>query len=153
MLKALFSEESRADFRLADTDTLRGRRALVYEFAVKKEFSKQTIKAEGDRIVTVGYHGRVWIDRETFRVLRVESIATDIPEDFPVTAASSVIDYDWVTIAGKQYLLPSHAEIELTAGSGERAYQTRNEIRFRNYQKFGSEVQIIEEDIAPNEPS
>jgi hypothetical protein len=150
MLAALFNEASRAEFKPVDTDVLRGHRTIVYEFEVKQQFSKLSIKAleAGDRAVIAGYRGRIWVDRETYRVLRLEDIATDIPADFPVTAASSRIDYDWVTINEQKYLLPSFAEIRLTAGPPGRSIQTRNEIRFRNYQKFGAEVKIIE-DIEP----
>lgn len=153
MLAGLFSESTHAEFKAVDTDLLRDRRTIVYEFEVKQEFSKQTIKASdaGDQAVVTGYRGRIWVDRETYRVLRLEDIATTIPAGFPVTAASSRIDYDWVTINEKQYLLPSNAEIKLTARVGDQSIQTRNEIRFRNYQKFGAEVKIIE-DIEPDEP-
>jgi hypothetical protein len=153
MLAALFNEATRAEFKAVDTDILRGHRAIVYEFEVQQRFSKLSIKAMGDRAVVTGYRGRIWIDRETFRVLRLEDISTDIPSDFPVSAASSRIDYDWVTINDRQYLLPSNAEIQLTAViRDERAarnriesIKTRNEIRFRNYQKYGAEVKIIED--------
>jgi hypothetical protein len=149
MLADLFSEETRAEFKMVDTDTLRNRRAIVYEFEVKKPFSHQTIKAKDvgqvEQVCTTGYRGRVWIDRGTYRVLRLENIATDIPAGFPVTAASSLVDYDWATIAEKQYLLPSRAEVILSSGTGQQSLQSRNEIRFRNYQKFGTEVKIIED--------
>jgi hypothetical protein len=147
MLAALFNEATRAEFKPVDTDTLRSRRTIVYEFTVKQQYSKLSIKAAGagDRAIVTGYRGRIWVDRESYRVLRLEVISTDIPEDFPITAASSRIDYDWATINERQYLLPSFAEIKLTAGLGERSLQTRNEIRFRNYQKYGAEVKIIED--------
>jgi hypothetical protein len=61
-----------------------------------------------------------------------------------------MIDYDWVVINERRYLLPVAAEIKLTAGSGEQARHSRNEIRFRGYQKFGAEVKIIE-DVEPDE--
>lgn len=152
MLAALFNEASRAEFKPVDTDLLRGRRTIVYEFEVKQQFSRQSIKATGagDQSVVTGYRGRIWVDRENFRVLRLEDISTSIPAGFPITAASSRIDYDWVTINEQQYLLPSDAEIKLTASVGNRSIQTRNEIRFRGYQKFGAEVKIIE-DIGPDE--
>jgi hypothetical protein len=159
MLAALFAERTRATFRAVDTDTLRGKRTIVYEFEVQQKNSRMSIKATGDRSVVTGYRGRIWVDRETFRVLRIEEISTEIPADFPVTAASSLIDYDWVTINERQYLLPSSAEIKLSARLGERTItygdgrsrvsnetiQTRNLIRFRNYQKYGAEVKIIED--------
>ncbi len=151
MLAMLFSDESKAHFEAVDTDLLRNRRTIVYEYEVKKRNSKHTIK-NGYRIIGTGYRGRLWIDRENYRVLRVEDIATDIPADFPVTAASSRIDYDWVTIAERHYLLPSRAELELTNVQGSQMIQNRNEIRFRDYQKYGSEVKIIEEDIFEEEP-
>jgi hypothetical protein len=152
MLAALFKEETRAEFKAVDTDTLRGRRTIVYEFEVKQQNSKLSIKAQGDRAIITGYRGKIWVDRETNRILRIEETSTEIPADFPITAASSLIDYDWVTINDQQYLLPSNAEIKLTARLGERTaragyemIQTRNEIRFRNYQKYGAEVKIIED--------
>lgn len=154
MLAGLFSPATRAEFKPVDTDTLRGRRTIVYEYEVEQPFSKQTIKASGagagDQETVTGYRGRIWVDRETFRVLRLEDTATDIPAGFPITAAESNIDYDWVTINEKKYLLPSNAEIKLTARVGSQSIQTRNEIRFRNYQKFGAEVKIIE-DIGDDE--
>jgi hypothetical protein len=150
MLAALFKEETKAVFHVVDTDTLRNARAVVYEFDVKKENSKLSIKAGNERTVITGYRGRLWLDRETYRALRVEIISTEIPTDFPITAASSMIDYDWVMINERRYLLPSAAEIKLTIGSNDQAIHSRNEIRFRGYQKFGAEVKIIE-DVGPDD--
>jgi hypothetical protein len=106
------------------------------------------------REVITGHRGRVWVDRELNRVLRLEDIATDIPSDFPISASSTLIDYDWVTINEHPYLLPSHSEITFTLRRGGPAlsrngdsssFQARNDIRFRNYQKYGTEVKIIED--------
>lgn len=156
MLAGLFSPATRTEFKPVDTDTLRGRRTIVYEYEVQKPFSKQVIKAggagAGEQETVTGYRGRIWVDRETFRVLRLEDISTDIPAGFPITAAESRIDYDWVKINEKPYLLPSNAEIKLTASVGNQSIQTRNEIRFRNYQKFGAEVKIIEDIGDDDEP-
>ncbi|MGA9998147.1 MAG: hypothetical protein WBP93_22225 [Pyrinomonadaceae bacterium] len=149
MLSALFQDESRTEFKAVDTDTLRGRRAIVYEFEVLKPFSHLSLKAKGlglgEQETITGHRGRVWIDRETFRILRLEDISTEIPKDFPIVAASSLVDYDWVTIAEKQYLLPTRADIVLGGRQSNQIIQSRNEIRFRNYQKFGTEVKITED--------
>ena len=157
ILSELFKPETQAEFQMVDTDTLRGRRTIVYEYVVKKELSHQMIKASwaGNRTVVVGFRGRVWIDREANRVLRLEDISTEIPGDFPVTAANSTIDYDWVTINELQHLLPLRAVVELTARVGSQIIQTRNEILFRGYRKFGAEVKIIdidEKDFPPDKP-
>lgn len=148
-LAQLFSEEAHATFKPIDTDTLQNRRTVIYEYEVKLPNSKEIIKSGtqfSDVSTKVGYRGRIWIDRENFRVLRIEWIATDIPAGFPVTAATRTIDYDWTTIAGQKYLLPSHSEVILTARYENQEQQTRNDIRFRNYNKFGSELRIIDDE-------
>ncbi|MDX6384117.1 MAG: hypothetical protein QOK48_1690 [Blastocatellia bacterium] len=158
-LTDLFKPESRAEFNMVDTDTLRGRRAIVYEYEVKKEFSHQTL-GYGERgalmqQTVAGYRGRVWIDRENNRVLRLEDISTEIDPGFPITAASKLIDYEWVAINEVQHLLPSRAVIELTSRDRGQTEQTRNEILFRGYRKFGAEVKIIdidEKDFPPDKP-
>jgi hypothetical protein len=154
VLAELFKEGGPAKFQAVDTDLLRGRRTIVYEFEVKKKDSHQSIKATGTASSTVvtGYRGRVWIDRELDRVLRLESIATEIPAGFPITAARRLIDYDWVTINERPYLLPSRAEVILTSSYNDQSVQFRNEIRFRGYQKFGTEVRIIEDVDETEEP-
>jgi hypothetical protein len=144
-LASIFKPQSLTEFKPVDTDLLRGRRTLVYEFVVKLPNSELTLKADKQYEATVGSRGRVWIDRETNRVLRFEQIATEIPAGFPITAASSVIDYDWTTISEKSYLLPSHADIFITTVNRGQTMQSRNEIRFRGYQKFGAELKVVDE--------
>lgn len=158
-LKELFSPESRAEFHAVDTDTLRGRRTIIYEYEVKKEFSRQSLGwGEGGSIkqqTIAGYRGRIWVDRESNRVLRLEDVSNDIDPGFPITAASKVIDYEWVTIAEVPHLLPSQATVELTAHDRGQTEQTRNQILFRGYRKFGAEVKIIDiddKDFPPDKP-
>jgi hypothetical protein len=155
-LASLFKPQSDTEFRAVDTDLLRGRRALVYEFVIKRELSDLTLKAGPSQVTTVGSRGRIWVDRENDRVLRFEQIATEIPTDFPIAAASSLIDYDWVNINERPYLLPSHADIFITSIYRGQTVQTRNEIRFRGYQKFGAELKVIDEidekDFPPDPP-
>jgi len=158
-LSELFKPESRAEFNMVDTDTLRGRRTIVYEYEVKKQFSHQTL-GWGERgslmqSTIAGYRGRIWVDRENNRVLRLEDISTEIDPGFPITAASKLIDYDWVSINALEHLLPSRAVVELTARDRGQIEQTRNEILFRGYRKFGSEVKIIDiddKDFPPDKP-
>ncbi len=167
-LIALFNADSQTHFQLVDTDTLRGRRALVFEYEMKKEHShaQLTWATPGEeRTITVGERGRIWLDRETTRVLRLEYTATEIVPDFPIKHNEGRVDYDWVTIADKQYLLPVAAHTVFTALARVKLFdavenkvverqqlvQDRNDIRFRNYQKFGTEVKIIEDDDFPVE--
>jgi hypothetical protein len=149
-LTSIFSPDSRTEFRAVDTDTLRGRHTIIYEYEVKRENSHQALGwGEGGSLkqeTISGYRGRIWIDRENYRVLRLEDISTEIQPGFPITAASKIIDYDWVSINDQTHLLPSRAVVELTAHDRGQTEQTRNEILFRGYRKFGAEVKIIDID-------
>ncbi|MFN2597668.1 MAG: hypothetical protein ABR563_10835 [Pyrinomonadaceae bacterium] len=170
LLKELFSDEAKTQFQAVDTDVIREHRAIIYEYEIKLEDSQQTLlyrgKGSDTQVARVGSRGRVWVDRENFRVLRLENVATDIPVGFPITAAANTVDYDWVTIAEKKYLLPVSATVEMTSMAPVKSFdpregraverveivQTHNEIRFRSYQKFGTEVKLLEDDDFPAEP-
>ena len=152
----VFKPESKTVFKVADTDLILGRRTLVFEYEIEQPLSHLTLRAGDSATANVGARGRVWIDRETNRVLRFEQIATEIPPAFPITAASTVIDYDWVTIGENKYLLPTHSEILMSMTDRSLSRQSRNEIRFRGYQKFGAELKVIDEidekDFPPDKP-
>ncbi|MGB7921898.1 MAG: hypothetical protein WCF57_01505 [Pyrinomonadaceae bacterium] len=153
-LSYLFDRERTASFKAADTDVLRGRRTVIYEFQMSRQNSRWRIMDDKHTVISA-YHGRVWVDRETWRVLRLEMVADlppDVPAGFYITQVSSIIDYDWITIGERQYLLPVRAENIIASSLPGRAAQARNEIRFRNYQKFGTEVKIIEDDDYEDEP-
>jgi hypothetical protein len=152
-LADVFKPESKTEFRMVDTDVIQTRRTVIYEYVIKKEFSQLTLSlADTGARAVVGSRGRLWIDRELDRVLRFEQIATEIPPDFPITAASSLIDYNWVTINERKYLLPSHSEILLTTVNPKFVLQSRNDVRFRGYQKFGAELKVVDEVGEDDEP-
>ena len=168
-LLVLFKEESQTRFRFAGADTLRGRRAFIYDFEVSKKAARENIswrEENGDeRVTTAGLKGKLWIDLETKRVLRAEFTTTEIEPDFPVKNVEQSVDYDWVEIGGQKYLLPVAAEIVGTKivsvtdfdprlnekVTRKQLSQDRNTIRFRNYQKFGTEVKVLDDDDFPAE--
>jgi len=148
VLATIFKTESETKFKLVDSDLINQRRALIYEFEIEKEKARQQIVSlNGSYASTIsGMKGRVWIDKENYRVLRIESEATEIPSDFPVKAASRKIEYDWVMIGDQKYLLPIISEVRLTFLQDGKLLETKNLIRFREYRKFGSEVRVLDED-------
>ena len=151
MLATIFKPESKTRFEAVDTDLIIGRRTVMFDFAIDKDRARQIITAVGvstDSTIT-GMRGRVWIDRDDARVLKIESEATEIPPGFPVRTARRVIDYDWVKIEDERFLLPSVSDVRLTMSDKGKVFETRNLIRFKNYQKYGSEVKILDDDIKP----
>lgn len=153
VLDTIFKRDSETKFEVVDTDSINNRRTIVFDYTIDKDKAKQQITSFGyyEESTITGMQGRIWIDRETFRVLRLESSATEIPENFPVRSAKRVIDYNWVVISGENYLLPSQSDVRLTSRHQGKIYETRNVIRFKDYQKFGTDVIILDDDTAPIE--
>ena len=153
MLATIFKPESETKFEVVDTDVIRTRRAIVYDFTVDRDHAKQMLSCKAtiaDSTLT-GLKGRIWVDRDSARVLRIESEATDIPPGFPCPTAKRNIDYDWTTIADEKYLLPLLSDVRLTIRDAGKIYETRNLIKFKNYQKYGTDVIILDEDSKPIE--
>jgi hypothetical protein len=148
VLATIFKRESDTKFAVVDTDTLAERPTVVFDYSITKDKANQVITARqyiSDSTIT-GMKGRIWIDREKFRVLKIESIATEIPNDFPIRSASRIINYNWVKINEEIYLLPSLSDVRLTFKQGREIFESRNLIQFKDYQKFGSEVIILDDD-------
>ncbi len=155
-LAKIFKPESKTRFDLLTTDTVRGRRALVYEYTINIENNKDGgVGLKGAKGVIVssapaGEKGRIWIDRETHRVLRIEYQLTDIAPSFAVKAVTKSIDYDMVDISGEKYLLPIISDFRGTVqGTDSKRFESRNVIRFKNYQKYGTDVIAVDEDSEP----
>jgi len=128
-----------ADFHNKRTTTIANRSAFRYDFSVERANSHWGIHSDGQSY-NPEYTGAIWIDKETYRVLRIETSARNIPRGFPLDTVESAVDYDYVMISGTKYLLPVHAESlsceRGTSGCG------RNVIEFRNYRKFGADTSI-----------
>lgn len=149
MLATIFKPESGTEFTPVQTDVIRGHDTVIFEFSTARDKARQRIVSGGtitDSTIT-GMKGRIWIDRKDFRVLKVESEATEIPDGFPIRSARRTIDYDWTSIADEKYLLPILSDVRLTFREQSKVFETRNLIKFTNYQKFGTDIVIGAEDV------
>ena len=157
-LKRIFTAERKTEFALLDTDVMRNRQSVVYQFNIALENNKGsgvTLKDANYSSVPAGQKGKIWVDRDTFRVLRVEYHLTDIPSDFPVKSVSHSIDYDFVIIGGEKYLLPFSSDFRGTVKGSDILVENRNLIRFKEYQRYGAEVKILdgdEEEVPEEKP-
>jgi hypothetical protein len=144
LMKEVFDPESDTDFRWERWGKLRGRVAHVYAYRVPQNRSKWTVNYEDKERITPGYHGLVYVDRDTGMVLRI-SLEADVPPTFPVQQVSDTLDYDLQPIGPQQYMLPLKAVIRSRSG---RAL-TKNDVEFRLYRKFGAEAQIKYDEVTP----
>ncbi len=138
MLRQLFEDRTDADFRWVRWGKLRGRPAHVYEYRVARSRSQWSITYEDREHTIVGYQGLLFVDEEAPQVLRLTVRATEIPSSFPVQAANTVLDYDFVEISGRKYLLPLKFEMQMRSGK----LLTKNDVEFRMYRKFEAESVI-----------
>lgn len=133
-LRALFNLETDARFRFQCD----ARSAAIYEFAVSGDKSDWRITAGSQSIMTP-YTGRVWIERDSGVVSRIEMKAIEIPVSFPYRRVETQIDYGPVELPDGRYLLPIQAG-NISCNTPDSCNQNR--IEFRNYHKYVGEASI-----------
>ncbi len=139
VLADVFSPGTAANFQYRRESRSGGRDSLVYDFSVDRQHSHWRIMV-ASQLVKPAYKGSVWIDKETKRVLRIEMQASRIPEAFPSDKVETATDYQYVRFAGRQFLVPVHAETLMCERGTDNC--SRNTIDFRNYHKFAGESTI-----------
>jgi hypothetical protein len=138
-LQDILSPATNASFKRLGEQTVGDRPVVVYEYSVQQPNSHWTLVGETSNY-NPAYNGVLYIERRTYRVLRIEQFAQAIPSSFPYDRAESIVDYAYVPVDGVLYLLPSRAE-DLMCRRGTPNCN-KNEIEFRNYRKFSSDSQI-----------
>lgn len=145
-LTAPFQPSADAEFLETTGERYRGRDCAIFHYKVLKVNSKYKLRAgiagTPETEAIVGYSGRMWIDRETKFVLRVEMEAQEVPADFPMSHSEVVVDYDWVSISGRRFWMPVNAEA--LAEFPKQGQTFLNVIDFRNYRKFEGEIQVVD---------
>ncbi len=130
----IFHPTTAADFRPKGQETIKTiGPPKVYTFSVDKDHSHWRIQG-GTQWILPAYKGTIWIDKETYRALRIEMEAVNMPQAFILDHTESAADYDFVTIKDQKILLPTHAEV-LSCERGSYLC-SRNAIDFRNYHAY-----------------
>jgi hypothetical protein len=139
-LQDIMSPITDADFHGKRSTSIVNRSSFRYDFSVEQRNSHWHVEADGQSY-NPAYTGSVWIDKDNYRVLRIELAARDMPRSFPLDQVESSVDYDYVVIGDQKYLLPTHSEaLSCVRGTSDCS---RNTIEFRNYKKFGAETNIV----------
>ena len=138
-LVSLFAPASRTEFKKLRESTIQNRTAIAYSYVVQRPNSDYRI-FWGSQWIVPGYSGRVWIDKETSRALRIEIQADAIPADFPLDKVEAAIDYGPERLGSESYILPIAGE-NLSCLRGTRLCG-RNALSFRNYRLYKSDAVI-----------
>lgn len=142
LLLGVFDPSSSAAFEWKQSPTIRKRPAAVYTYQIKRANSHYMVGYRADtgklNSAAAGYHGEVTLDAATARVLRLTASADDIPKESGILRSSVAVDYDFIDVAGRTYLLPSHS-----AANMERSYRRiANVVTFTDYHKFAADSTI-----------
>jgi len=138
MLQEVFEAKTEATFQWQRWATLRGHRAHVYSYRVPQPNSKWHLSYERSQEVIVGYTGLIYVDRDTGMILKMTLQAENVPPSFPISQASSAVDYDYMKIGDQTHLLPLKAEVRMRSAK----MLTRNLVEFHLYRKFGADTSI-----------
>ncbi|UWZ83863.1 VWA domain-containing protein [Occallatibacter riparius] len=140
VLQAIFSQPAQAEFKWKSTEALGTGTVQVFDYNVSPAHSNFTVTASNGRETKPGFHGQVYIDSATRSVRRVSLIADELPKNFPTHATRIDVDYDYVAISDRDYLVPVSAEMRLIQG---RHSAVLNTMEFRNYRRFGSTMRMV----------
>jgi hypothetical protein len=140
ILNLVFQPTSKTEFQWKEAATLGDGsgpvQALSYRVARK---NATIVLSQGNTDAAVGFHGLVYVDSATNGVRRVTLEADDIPKSFAIRASAMTVDYDYVAISDRDYLLPVRSSVML-----EHAHRKTelNEITFRNYRRYASRTKM-----------
>ena len=109
VLGGVFRPESRTDFQWKETGVLHNGTVQVFDYRVARVNSIMNVGV--GLTALVGCHGQVFIDSATHGVRRITMVADDVPKKSRLLAASVSVDYDYVGINNRDYLMPVSAEI------------------------------------------
>ena len=144
----VFSPSSDASFRFSKEAKLNSTPALVFEFQVDRSsnvlYYLHAFYPSGWGVTLFpGYRGKVWLNKSNFQLMRMEKETGSMPASFPITRASTAIDYlDLPLGDGSHFVLPGKSEIE-TCSSEEGAECAHNVVRFKNWHKFRAKARIL----------
>ena len=151
LMRELFDPKVQARFEWKGWDDLRGRLAYVFSYQVALEHSELAssrcsswILFQKCSAVKFAYHGLLYVDKDPVRVMRITQVADRVPAPYP--SANSSVDYDAVTVAGAEYLLPVADESQSQAG--KRLY--RNRSTYADYRKFVAESVLSTAELPPD---
>ena len=141
-LLEIFDPASATKFQWDHWTHLRKRLTQVYSYRTSRDRSHYKIGmtqgADQRRMVVAGRRGLIYADDATHMVMRIFGEAESIPPGFPVTAQSSLLDYDYATISGQRFLLPLRADERMKTAR----LQFKNVVEFHDYRKFTGESTI-----------
>jgi hypothetical protein len=139
LLSLVFEPSSKAEFHWKETDALANGTVQVFEYRVDHKNDGMLLSDSSAKIYS-GFHGLAYIDSSTLGIRRITMEADDLPADFSIHAASIAIDYDYVTVGARDYLMPVRGTVKVKRGRHEADL---NQVVFQDYRRYASQARMI----------
>ena len=137
VLGLVFNEAHNARIEWKGMSELKGARVHVFEYRVERKNSGYLLSLgeQGSQFLAA-YQGTFMIDANTMAIRRVVVEAVDLPKNFPIQQSAIAVDYDFVRIGAKRYLVPQHSTwVYLGLNSRQPMKSDR---AFQNYRKYST---------------
>ncbi len=146
MMREVFERMTQARFEWDHWATLRDLPTMVFAYHVDQSHSQWHITYENRIDIVPAYRGLIYVNTNTHEVTRVTLEAVNLPPEFPVKMARTILDYDYQDISGRRFLLPLKARTDMS----DSEFFSRNDTEFRNYRKYQVESELkFDTDVAP----
>ena len=132
LLGLVFSGRAAAQIEWKDVTDWKGTRVNVFEYQVPRARSMYIVTTDRASI-NVAYKGLVYIDTTALAVRRITLEAVDLPPTCAYHKAEIAVDYDWVRIAGHDYLLPQTTTLYTASG---KHHLEKTEKEFRDFRRY-----------------
>ena len=134
-----------ADFQYAGTGKKEGHQTLRFNFKVPLERSQFLVKHGGVESL-VPYEGTVWVDADTFNLVRVDLQVKQIPRYVGLRFIEEMLHYESMSIGNDTVLLPRKSELGVTDEMGNYGLnlvelQQCREFKTDSIVKYGSPVE------------
>jgi len=121
------------------SSTLDGAPAAVYSFDYAADDSPWEIEVSGHHYF-LPFRGQVWASPQTGQVLRVDRIATDVPQQTGIAGVNWSVSFGAQTADQRPFWLPTKAVYSVSYLDGGR--HEWNLIAFSKYRRYGSDVVV-----------
>ena len=139
LLQTVFDPAAQASFTWERAQEIDGATQQVFAYTVDADHSTFFVSDHSGEKRRSALQGLVFVDGQTRAVRRLVAQTEGLPPTFGVRSSWMAMNYDYVAINNHDYLLPTRGEVGLIQGKRQ---VTRNELRFRDYRRFGSKVKI-----------
>lgn len=144
VLEGSFLPSSHPEFRYQQQTKAHSVKALCFRFHVAAKNNRSYFLFVGNEVWFPEYSGQLWIDENSFQLLRLKRETANTPQ-YPIRQVKTSIDYGNVPMGdGSHLVLPVHSEVLTCAPvSGNNNNCSRNIVKFTNWHKFGATTTIV----------